>query len=118
MLLPSLTGIGPGNRKSFKSLLKKRFLVTYDFLQNLWDGFLLTGLRSIRKGSSTVWVLRAGGSRVGANLTKGFIYKLSIEDASSGAASPGSGPAVLTLRGKCSHFRAKPAHLVSHLPPV
>ena len=32
------------------------------------------------------------------------IYKLLMEDASSGAASPGSELAMLTLQGKCSHF--------------
>ncbi|WP_201374546.1 hypothetical protein [Ktedonobacter robiniae] len=30
--------------------------------------------------------------------------------------SPDSESAVLTLQGKCSRFRAQPAHLISHLP--
>jgi hypothetical protein len=45
-----------------------------------------------------------------------LICRLLIEEANSGAVSPGSELAVLNIRGKSSRFRTKPAHMVRHLP--
>jgi hypothetical protein len=43
------------------------------------------------------------------------IYKISLEEARSGAVFPGSKASVLTLEGKCSLLRAKAAHSSGHL---
>ena len=45
-----------------------------------------------------------------------LIYKLSMEEARWGAVCPDAFAPVFMNGGKCSRLRAKPAHLVGHLP--
>ncbi len=47
-----------------------------------------------------------------------LIYKISMEEARWGAVYPNAFTPVLMIEGKCSRLRAKPAHLVGHLPDL
>jgi hypothetical protein len=45
------------------------------------------------------------------------IYKIAMEKARWGAVYPETHRLVLKIEGNCSRLRAKPAHMVGHLPP-
>jgi hypothetical protein len=45
------------------------------------------------------------------------IYRMVMEETRCGVAFQGDSTPVLMIGVKCSHFRAKAAHLVGHLPP-
>jgi hypothetical protein len=84
-------------------------------LKNLFEVFLFSGLLSIRMESSPAWVLRIGGAkrryrRVRANLTKGPIYKASMEDTRSGATLPGRKPMIPMIHVNFPSFSAKSDH--------